>query len=511
MAERTSPTQHRRGRSRGSHQYAELDTQEGRGSSIREGAGVMTEMKEITEDQDEEAKDLSIGPAASLRDVELAFDEMGTGEVERLFSNLELRDGKFERREGSELGATSLVAGTTVGAGILALPAVTLPSGVIPSSLTLILCWVYMVASGLLIAEVNLNTCCNLGQANLSLLSMAEQTIGKWGSRLSGLAYVFIHYALLVAYMAQGGEILGVAIQKLTGMDEPLPQPVEAATFAVLFGGFLFLGSPGFVEKVNNVFVLVVITSFLGLLTLASTQVDPSALLRTDWKSVAPAIPVMFVALVYHNVVPVICTQLEGSTTKITNAIVRGSAIPLVMFLLWNAVIIGGTDIQTVKEAAGDGEIFDPLAQLRGGSGGAALGSLVSVFSEFAIVTSFIGFVIGLLDFLSDLWRGFPSLSKASPAVERAALYCTILIPPAIVAAIDPQIFFGALDNAGTFGISVLFGIIPAAMAWNERYNTATLAATPPLVPGGKITLAIMIGIASALIVEQVLDKTGVI
>ena len=41
---------------------------------------------------------------------------------------------------------------------MLALPAKTLAAGFLPSSGALFLCWVYMAASGLLIAEVNVNT-----------------------------------------------------------------------------------------------------------------------------------------------------------------------------------------------------------------------------------------------------------------------------------------------------------------------------------------------------------------
>ena len=54
--------------------------------------------------------------------------------------------------------AVTLTLGTTVGAGVLALPAKTLAAGFVPSSGALFLCWVYMAASGLLIAEVNVNT-----------------------------------------------------------------------------------------------------------------------------------------------------------------------------------------------------------------------------------------------------------------------------------------------------------------------------------------------------------------
>lgn len=35
-----------------------------------------------------------------------------------------------------------------------------------------------------------------------------RQALGKGGARFAGFVYVFIHYSLLVAYMAQGGGLL---------------------------------------------------------------------------------------------------------------------------------------------------------------------------------------------------------------------------------------------------------------------------------------------------------------
>ena len=53
-----------------------------------------------------------------------------------------------------------------------------------------------------------------------------------------------------------------------------------------------------------------------------------------------------------------------------------------------------------------------------------------------------------------------------------ATTECTItLLPPLVIAEYDPTLFFAALDNAGTFGILVLFGMVPAAMAWQQRYG----------------------------------------
>ena len=107
------------------------------------------------------------------------------------------------------ISAIALIAGTTVGAGILALPAVAAESGFIPSSITLIGAWIFMTTTGLLIAEV----CCNLTKSGVAgekigILSMVRETLGGKGAVAAGLVYAFIHYALLVAYIAEAGDII---------------------------------------------------------------------------------------------------------------------------------------------------------------------------------------------------------------------------------------------------------------------------------------------------------------
>ncbi|GAH02366.1 unnamed protein product, partial [marine sediment metagenome] len=78
------------------------------------------------------------------------------------------------------LGSILLVAGTSIGAGMLALPVITATSGFFYSMLLLAVCWVFMVLTGLLVLEVNLN----LGVSN-SYISMAKATLGPWGNRLA--------------------------------------------------------------------------------------------------------------------------------------------------------------------------------------------------------------------------------------------------------------------------------------------------------------------------------------
>jgi hypothetical protein len=60
----------------------------------------------------------------------------------------------------SDASAAALIAGTTVGAGVLALPAATAGAGFVASTGVLCGSWVFMAAAGLLVADcVEINQC----------------------------------------------------------------------------------------------------------------------------------------------------------------------------------------------------------------------------------------------------------------------------------------------------------------------------------------------------------------
>ena len=274
---------------------------------------------------------------------------------------------------------------------------------------------------------------------------MVKKTLGPYGAGGAGIVYLFIHYALLVAYIAEAGEIISYTVHW-----PPWGGPVS---FIGVIGGTLAFGSDAVILAMNNFFVIVVIVSFSGLVAVGIPEVKNKNLLHQNYNAVMETVPTMFVALVYHNVVPVVCAQLHYNVRQIRIAVTVGSLIPLAMFIIWNAVILG---IATPGDLS-----VDPVELLRAGGAGKVTSILVTLFSEAAIITSFIGFIIGLMDFFTDI---FPDRSKRD-----LLLFGIVLIPPLIVAILDPNIFRGALDYAGTFGISILFGAIPALMAFQTR------------------------------------------
>jgi tyrosine-specific transport protein len=417
---------------------------------------------------------------------------------------------------GTLAGAISLVAGSTLGAGILALPAKTIDAGFGPSVLAILMCWIFFAATGLLIAEVNVKTLCALERNAVSFESMAKETLGEIGARLSGTVYVFIAYALLVAYMIQGGNILLQFLSPIFTPSMTLPSALGPVLFGVIAGGAIFAGSEQQVANGNSILLAGILATFAALLGLGLPQMDASLLMHSSMESIFPAIPVLMVALVFHNIIPTICHQLGCDLNKIRTAIIAGSGIPALMYIAWNLVILGSIPPQ----AGSVGSLFDPLESLR--SSGDTFGTLVSAFSAFALLASFTGSLIGLVDYFADIFAkplGIGSTCDASCKIEihtntekcidtasryttsqRCILFGSSLCPPLAIALYDPSLFFVALDNAGIFGNLLLFGIVPVAMVWQQRYGskdkssigTDSELAVPPVLPGGRLTLTLM-------------------
>ena len=87
---------------------------------------------------------------------------------------------------------------------------------------------------------------------------------------------------------------------------------------------------------------------------------------------------------------------------------------------------------------------------------------LIDTFSFGAVATSFIGFTIGLKTFIAD---GLSSIDVKSEPVS----YSLTLIPPLTFAITYPDVFISAVDNAGTFGVIVIFGLLPPLMVYSYR------------------------------------------
>ena len=459
---------------------------------------------------------------SSIAEDRIVFPEYNSGDVPRMFSALEYHhadknDNKDSRvrvshAAGSVVGAAALVAGTTVGAGILALPAATAAAGFVPSSAALTVAWIYMTMSGLLIAELTLNRIANTGRPGLGLLELYEGALSRPWSQVGSAAYFFLHYAMMVAYIAQGGSNIDALLHELGGESLASFPGAGQLVFTAVCASALYFASSSLMETINNVLVAGVFASFLGVLAIGSQSADFGALfdpMQQHPDQVVNCFPILFLALVYQNVVPSVVTQLEGDRSKIMQAVIAGTTAPFLMFLAWNAVVLGNV----LGMGSADAALADPVALLQSGAvggGAASLGPLVGTFSMLALITSLIGFTVALENAWTDVFQIAPKSEQFKQ--WKPLLFGLVFVPPLALSVANPDIFFNALDYGGAFGVSTLFLVLPPLMVWKERYNDSDKPLmTKPLVPFGKLALGSMWKAAGTLILEQGAEKLGII
>ena len=110
---------------------------------------------------------------------------------------------RVARKGNPVLGGALLVAGSCIGAAMLAMPLRAGFAGYIPSSVAFFICWVFMLTTALMLVEVNVH----IGQG-CSLVSMADKTLGRWGKICTWFLFLCLFYALMVAYSFESGLLL---------------------------------------------------------------------------------------------------------------------------------------------------------------------------------------------------------------------------------------------------------------------------------------------------------------
>jgi len=383
------------------------------------------------------------------------------------------------------LGATLLVAGCCIGAGMLGLPVLTALGGFRPTCVMFFFCWLFMATTGLLVLEVNL-----WFKGEVNIVTMASRTLGPIGAVFAWFLFAFLFYSLMVAYVSASGQLIADSLMAVSGVS--IPEWAGSLFLTLLFGVFLYLGT-AMVDRINRLLMLGLVASYFVLVGIGSGHVSLELLSHVDWSAAAYAIPAMIISFGFHNLVPSLTTYLDHDVKKLRFSILVGSAIPLVIYLMWEWLILGLVPLHGengFRQALDQGDMA--TRALRNIVGSAWVVDLAEAFAFFAIITSFLSVALSFVDFLAD------GLHIKKNAFGKVKLCVLSLTPPFVFALIYPGIFLKALSYAGAFGAVILFGVMPALMAYRGRYKKNLQG--PVLVPGGKGVLALIIVISIGIV-----------
>ncbi|MCG6214053.1 MULTISPECIES: aromatic amino acid transport family protein [Vibrio] len=391
------------------------------------------------------------------------------------------------------LGSTLIIAGTTIGAGMLALPLASAGIGFSTSLMIMFALWAMMAFTALLMVEIH-----QYADKDATLHTLAKQILGRKGKWVATFAMLFLFYALCAAYIAGGGAQFTSRIGELTGLE--VSGPTGTLIFTLIVAAVVTIGT-GTVDRVNRLLFAGKMVAMVMVLTFLAPNVSQSYLLSMPLGQglVIASIPVIFTSFGFHGSIPAIVNYLDGHTPSLRKAIVIGSAIPLIIYVFWQIVTLGVVSQPQLVENAGLSALIGTLSQTVHQSN---LGNVIGIFADLALLTSFLGVSLGLFEFMGDTIR------KKDGNMNRMVASLATFVPPLMFALFYPQGFIMALGYAA-IALAVLAIFLPLMMV--SRVRRQSKEGTYYQVMGGTPALAIT-GVVGILIVgAQLLITIGVL
>ncbi len=391
-------------------------------------------------------------------------------------------------------GGVLLVAGTAIGAGMIALPITSGLGGLIPSIILLLACWLYMTTTAFLFLEATL-----WHERDVNIVTIAEHTLGVVGKVVSWIVYLFLLYCLTTAYLSGCGALFLSSMEGL--LQRPLPLWVGPIPFLMLFGFCVYLGTKP-VDYINRALMLGMVLTFVVICAISFGHVKGENLAFQSWPMVWSSLAIMVTSFGYHIIIPSLSYYLGYRVDLLKKALFWGGLIPLIFYLIWEVLTlgvipgVGANSFYTLSRSA-NAEV-DLITILDVRVSNHIMTELLRFFSYFVILTSFLGVALSLSDFLAD---GFKIEKNA-----KGRFFITLLtfLPPLFFSLVFPNVFISALKYGAIF-VAILLGVLPAVIVWSGRYRLKLESKFK--VFGGRVLLTTVILISFAVIVVALIDQ----
>lgn len=360
---------------------------------------------------------------------------------------------------------------------MLGIPLLTAKAGFWPAIGITFLAWGIMLWTGLLFLEATLWM-----PVGSNLLSMSKRFLGKRASWFSAVMFLFLYYCLLMAYFSAGAPMLAFGIGRVFGIE--LSGIWVYAVFGLLFGLIIGLGAK-WIDRTNLILTMGLVLTYFLLIGMGASKVDSERLIFADWPSAFFAMPILFSAFGFHNIIPSLVTYFGKDRKLLTLSVVMGTTLALVIYLIWQWLVIGIIPKENLIVALQQGKPV--TSALHHVTGNVWIFFVGQTFAFFALVTSLLGVSFSMVDFLAD------GMKVDRHGWKRGGLTLLVFFPPFVLVSLYPMIFDVVLGIAGGIGEAILNGLIPIALVFVGRYYKGMKPAQTGRFALGAIALIIVL------------------
>lgn len=401
----------------------------------------------------------------------------------------------------TRFGGAMIIAGTAIGAGMLANPTATSGVWFIGSLLLLLYVWFCMYISGLMLLEATLHF-----PQGASFHTVVNALLGPRWNIITGVAVAFVLYSLTYAYIFVGGGLTQNTLSAASGwlFEQPL-QPsrqLSSVVFLLVLATSVWV-STKVVDRFATLLIGGMLTSFFLSVGALLPTVTPSVLFnlnvqeqQTYWPYLWAALPVCLASFGYHGNVPSLVSYYNKQAQPVARSILWGSLLALGIYVLWQLAVQGNLPrAEFAPVIAADGDVAVLLQALSAYTRTDTIAGVLSAFAYMAIASSFLGVTLGLFDYLRDV---FNFSDTASGRFKTALL---TFMPPLLACLVFPTGFVKVMGYVGLMA-AIWAVLVPALLV---RASRKRFAQADYQVFGGTTMIAFIVVFAVAAFVAQVL------
>ena len=337
------------------------------------------------------------------------------------------------------LESVAMMVGAIIGAGVLGIPYVIAQAGVLIGTCYIVYLGIIITFVHLMVGEVTMRT-----KKKMQIPGLGQKYLGKAGGALIGLNFVFFSYMAILAYLIASGDVL-------TSIAPALSEFQWSMIFFGLLALVVYKGLDG-VKVAELVLAAILFVLLISLAIFGIPHIDPSNLIVVQFANIFVPFGVIMFAMGGVSAIPELENLMPNSGRKIERTIIMGTAIPMILYLLFSIVVVGVSGLSTTEVATiGLGQAIGPHMIILG-----------SLFAIIAMGTSFL--TIGLA--LRRVYEWDLKLPKL-------IAWILALGVPLGLYLIGARDFIKTLGLAGALG-GGMEGILIVLIFWKARKNGDT-------------------------------------
>lgn len=395
-----------------------------------------------------------------------------------------------------------LVAGSAIGAGMFSLPIVSSGMWFVIAVAAFLLIWMISYLSSLMILEVNLEY-----PVGASFDTFVGDLLGNVWRIILGLSVCFMLYILLYAYFSAFGNMS----MHTLGLDPENTSLWTQGALGFILGILLatvVLISTTFVGRLAQILVIAMAISFMitaagALGTISIKQLFIVSSFNQNYvQYLWTGLPYFMTSFGFASMVPSLYKFYGKDISKIKSSLFYGSLLALFTYIIWLAITLGiiPRDEFVSINAAG-GNIGDLVTVLEQKIGNSTIQNAINFFSNFAIISSFLGVGLSLFDYIADRFKFDNTL--------RGRMFTTgiTFLPPALASFFFPNGFIAAIGYAG-FVLYIGFFLIPFLTIWKSRTIHKKVIYS---LSGGKFTLFFVLILSTITAICKLLSMADIL